>query len=73
MTLIDELNRLLGTDIRAEHAPPRVGDVRDSMADITMARRDLGYDPRIEFREGLERSIDYYRWLVEQRAGRTKS
>lgn len=68
LTLIDELNRLLGTSIEAEHAPPRVGDVRDSMADISMARRDLGYDPRIEFREGLERSIGYYRWLVDHRA-----
>lgn len=68
MTLIDELNRLLEISIPAEHAPPRIGDVKDSMADITLARRDLGYDPRIDFRQGLERSIDYYQWLVKQRA-----
>ncbi|MEZ6106619.1 MAG: SDR family oxidoreductase [Pirellulaceae bacterium] len=68
MTLIDELNRLLKISIPAEHAPPRIGDVKDSMADITLARRDLGYDPRIDFRQGLERSIDYYQWLVKQRA-----
>ncbi|MCA9106502.1 MAG: SDR family oxidoreductase [Planctomycetales bacterium] len=68
MTLIDELNRLLEISIPAEHAPPRIGDVKDSMADITLARRDLGYDPRIDFRQGLERSIDYYKWLVKQRA-----
>ena len=67
LTLIDELNRLLGTSIAADHEPPRAGDVRDSMADISLARRDLGYDPRIEFREGLERSIEYYRWLVGRR------
>ena len=70
MTLISELNRLLGLNIQPQHAPARLGDVRDSMADITLARRDLGYDPRIDFRQGLERSIDYYRWLVEQRAAR---
>lgn len=67
LTLIAELNRLLDLNIQPDHAPPRAGDVRDSMADISMARRDLGYDPRIDFRQGLERSIDYYRWLVNQR------
>lgn len=67
LTLIAELNRLLGLDIQPDHAPPRAGDVRDSMADITLARRDLGYDPRIDFRQGLERSIDYYHWLVNKR------
>lgn len=70
LTLIDELNRLLGTSIVPEHAPARPGDVRDSMADITVARRVLGYDPRIGFSEGLERSLGYYQWLVEQRANR---
>jgi len=70
LTLISELNRLLGTQIVPEHAAARPGDVRDSMADITAARRDLGYDPRIDFAEGLERSLGYYQWLVKQRAQR---
>jgi UDP-glucose 4-epimerase len=66
LELIAELNRLLGTNIRPNHAPPRVGDVRDSLADISKARRLLGYEPQVDFRTGLERSIDYYRAVAKR-------
>ncbi len=42
----------------------RVGDVRDSLADITLAQQLLKYEPAIDFRKGLELSIEYYRQLV---------
>jgi len=61
LTLLDSLNRQLGTEVKPKHDPPRVGDVRDSLADISQARRMLGYEPQIDFDEGLRRSIDYYR------------
>jgi UDP-glucose 4-epimerase len=64
LTLLGSLNRLLGTDVAPIHAPPRAGDVRESMADITLARRFLNFDPPIDFEEGLRRSIEYYRQLV---------
>ena len=64
LTLIDELNRLLGTNVAPVHEAPRVGDVRDSMADITLARTLLGYETQVDFQEGLERSIEYYRAMV---------
>jgi UDP-glucose 4-epimerase len=35
--------------------------VRDSLADITLARKHLNYEPQVAFDEGLRRSIDYYR------------
>jgi UDP-glucose 4-epimerase len=66
LELIAELNRLLGTDIRPNHAAPRVGDVRDSLADISKARRLLGYEPQVDFRAGLERSIEYYRGMANR-------
>lgn len=66
LTLIDVLNRLLGTDVKPEHAPPRPGDVRESLADISQARNLLGYEPVTDFQEGLRRSIDYYRGLAER-------
>jgi len=66
LCLLASLNRLLGTDVQPIHADPRPGDIRESMADITMARRDLGYEPRIGFEEGLERSIEYYRTVAER-------
>jgi UDP-glucose 4-epimerase len=74
-TLVDllaELNRALGTDVVAEHQPPRVGDILESLADISLARKHLGYEPKIGLAEGLARSIDYYRGLAQQRAHRSE-
>ena len=64
LTLLGSLNRLLGTDVAPIHAPPRLGDVRESMADITLARQFLNFEPPIDFEEGLRRSIEYYRQLA---------
>jgi UDP-glucose 4-epimerase len=58
------LNRLLKTRIEPIFAPARTGDVRESLADITLARQHLGYEPRVQFEEGLRRSIDYYLTVV---------
>ncbi|MCA9163217.1 MAG: SDR family oxidoreductase [Pirellulaceae bacterium] len=63
--LVSALNERLGTNIEPEYAPPRVGDVKESMADITLARRVLDYEPQVYFDEGLDRSIAYYRSLIE--------
>jgi len=66
LELIAELNELLGLKIVPRHEPPRVGDVRESMADITLARQILGYAPEIDFTTGLKRSIDYYVGLIKK-------
>jgi len=52
-----------GADAEAEHAPPRPGDVRDSLADISKARELMGYEPSVGLREGLERTVEYFRGL----------
>lgn len=64
LELIAILNELLGTKIQPVHAAARVGDVRESLADITQARQRLAYEPLVDFQEGLRRSIDYYRSLA---------
>jgi len=64
LELLDAMNRLLGTRVEPVHEPPRPGDIRESMADITLARRLLGYQPQVDFLEGLRRSIDYYRSIA---------
>ena len=69
LTLIRELNRLLGTDVEPHFAPPRAADVKESLADISLARRILGYEPPVGFNEGLERSIAYYKSLAGAGAG----
>jgi len=64
LELIAHLNNLLGTSVDPVHEPPRLGDVRDSMADISVARSLLGYDPLVDLEEGLRRSVEYYRSIV---------
>lgn len=69
LELIGTLNELLGTRIEPLHGPPREGDIHDSLADIAEARRVLAYEPQVDFLEGLERSIAYYRALAGPAAG----
>lgn len=45
--------------IGAEHAPERQGDVRDSLADVSLAKRLIGYAPMFGLREGLERMVPW--------------
>ncbi len=66
LQLISALNRFLGTDVQPIHEAPRVGDVRESLADITLARKLLKYEPEVEFEEGLRRSIEYYKTIVKR-------
>jgi nucleoside-diphosphate-sugar epimerase len=60
-SLVSTLNGLLGTSIEADHGPSRPGDVPESMADISLARRLLGYEPSVTFDMGLQRTIDHLR------------
>jgi UDP-glucose 4-epimerase len=64
LTLLELLNRLLGMNVKPQFAPPRPGDIRESQADITLARSLLGYEPQVDFEEGLRRSIEYYRKII---------
>lgn len=57
LDLIATLNTLLGTRIEPEFQEPRAGDVRDSLADLTLARELLGFEPLVDFEEGLRRTL----------------
>jgi len=59
--LVEYLNELLGTDIDPVYDDPRPGDVPHSMADISKAEELLGYEPEVDFEDGLRRTIEYYR------------
>jgi nucleoside-diphosphate-sugar epimerase len=60
--LLAELKDLTGKhDVTAEYFEPRVGDVRHSLADITLAKEFLGYESKVDLREGLERTIDWWK------------
>ncbi len=55
------LEKIEGCRIAPKYGPPRAGDVRDSQADTTRARRDLGHDPRFTFEEGIRATLASYR------------
>ena len=50
----------LGKHVGVEYAVPRPGDIKHSLADIAKARRLLGYNPGVSFREGLEQTVAWY-------------
>ena len=60
--LLNELKELTGNQhVTAEYLEARVGDVRHSLADISMARELLGYESKVDLREGLQRTIDWWK------------
>ncbi len=60
--LLETLQTLSGhSEVTAEYAPPRVGDVRNSLADLSLARSALGYDPTVQLEEGLQRTLDWWK------------
>ncbi len=62
--LIDMYHQLcqaLGVTVEPNFGPPRKGDVRDSNANISKARKLLGYDPSYDFEKGIALAIDWYK------------
>jgi UDP-glucose 4-epimerase len=55
------LRELTGYSGQPAYAPARAGDIRDSLADIRLAGELLGYSPIVDFREGLRRTVEWYR------------
>ncbi|MCZ6598812.1 MAG: SDR family oxidoreductase [Planctomycetota bacterium] len=59
--LFERMRELCGSSLEASYEPPRAGDVRDSLASLDKSRRLLGYEPRVGWGEGLERTVAWYR------------
>ncbi|MDE6818784.1 MAG: NAD-dependent epimerase/dehydratase family protein, partial [Muribaculaceae bacterium] len=55
------LTKALGKDIEPNFGPDRKGDIKHSNADISKARRLLGYDPDYDFARGLNEAIEWYK------------
>lgn len=58
---LEHFRRISGKKLEAKYEPPREGDIRDSQADIALAREVLGYEPTVGFEEGLEKTFEWYR------------
>jgi UDP-glucose 4-epimerase len=61
--LVAELKAATGLAPVVRHGPPRPGDVRDSLADISAATKAFGFDPQVSLREGLG---EYIRWARQE-------
>ncbi|MHC5060966.1 MAG: SDR family oxidoreductase [Planctomycetota bacterium] len=58
--VIDLINELLGKTVKPVYVASRVGDVKHSLADISLARKVIGYKPVVNFSSGLEKAIQWY-------------
>jgi UDP-glucose 4-epimerase len=61
LELVDTVNRSLGKKIKPRFDPPRPGDILHSQADISKAEKLLGWKPRMNFAEGIAKTIAWYR------------
>lgn len=66
LELIDRLADILGVEYQVAHEAPRPGDVRASVADVSLARRVLGWEPSVDLTEGLRVTVA---WLIEREGG----
>jgi nucleoside-diphosphate-sugar epimerase len=60
-TVVNTIKELLGKDIQPTYAPPREGDIKHSLADVSLAKKVIGYEPTVSFDEGIRRAIDWYK------------
>jgi UDP-glucose 4-epimerase len=59
--IIDMINEFVGKDVKPIYASSRAGDVKHSLADITLAKKLIGFKPIVPFKQGLEKAITWYR------------
>ena len=60
LELLEHIQSHYGTHLPPIHESPRPGDVRHSMADISRAKADLGFSPRVSLAEGLKPTLEYF-------------
>jgi UDP-glucose 4-epimerase len=61
LDIIARLEKILGRALARRHTPPRAGDVPHTLADVSKAKRQLGYAPLVDFEEGFRRTVQYFR------------
>jgi nucleoside-diphosphate-sugar epimerase len=66
---IELLNGIFGRLVKPQYRPTREGDVRESLADISLARELLGYEPAFRYEDGLRRTVEWYRAELREPGG----
>lgn len=59
--LFETLRDIIGVDVAPVHREERAGDIRDSLANIDKGKKLLGYDPQVRFKDGLERTVEWFK------------
>lgn len=59
--LFDIIKKGVGANVSVVHREERAGDVKNSLADISKAKKMLGYDPQVRFKEGMQQTIDWFK------------
>ena len=59
------LAKLIGFEMPPLYGPPRTGDIVNSQADISAAAEAFGYRPVIGVKEGLQRTVEWYREMLK--------
>ena len=61
LEIITRLEAILGRRLERRHTPSRAGDVLHTLADVSKAKRLLGYSPLVDFDEGFRRTVEYFK------------
>jgi UDP-N-acetylglucosamine 4-epimerase len=59
--LFDIIKKGVGANVSVVHREERAGDVKNSLADISKAKKMLGYNPQVRFKEGMQQTIDWFK------------
>ncbi len=65
--LAEKIMGIVGVKLEPAHGPPRPGDIRYSVADITQAIEKLGWKPTVSIEEGLRKTLDYMKYMVSKK------
>jgi len=60
LTVLDVLSEVFGKSVEPEFEPARPSDIKHSLADISLAKKHLGYEPQVKFAEGIQKTISWY-------------
>ena len=61
LSLVKIIAELVGRNFKVAHSDPRKGDVRSSLAAVEKAKKMLGYEPKVQIREGLVRAVEWFK------------
>ncbi|MGH7303212.1 MAG: SDR family oxidoreductase [Candidatus Rokuibacteriota bacterium] len=61
LDIIAKLEGIVGRSLERRHTPSRAGDVPHTLADVSKAKRLMGYSPLVDFDEGFRRTVEYFK------------